>query len=430
MSTTLTKIALKAKAEPKIRFTSLAHLLTPGYLKESWGKMNKGAASGIDGETIKQFGNNLESRIEDIVARLKTGNYKVPHIRRVEIPKGNGKTRPLGITTVEDRLVQRAVAGILSAIFEQDFLEVSYGYRAGRGPHDGLRALRNQIMAGKVGYVYEVDIREYFTTINHEWIRKMVRERIADKTILRLIDRWLKGGVMQGGELRYPESGTPQGGPISCVLANVYLHYVIDLWFEKVFKKSIEGAAYMTRFVDDLVCCFQNKKDAEKFAQELKTRMKKFNLEIAEEKTGMIEFGRFARENLARRKRKPETFTFLGFEHVCGKDKQGRFALIRIPSKKSCRKFLEGTKLWLEKHIHSRRTVQKIELTRKLEGFYQYFGLTHCKGKLDWIHCEVKRQWRKAIKRQSQRQCVFWSYLASKSWFSLPYAKTGLHPTV
>jgi group II intron reverse transcriptase/maturase len=274
MSTTLTKIALKAKAEPKIRFTSLAHLLTPGYLKESWGKMNKGAASGIDGETIKQFGNNLESRIEDIVARLKTGNYKVPHIRRVEIPKGNGKTRPLGITTVEDRLVQRAVAGILSAIFEQDFLEVSYGYRAGRGPHDGLRALRNQIMAGKVGYVYEVDIREYFTTINHEWIRKMVRERIADKTILRLIDRWLKGGVMQGGELRYPESGTPQGGPISCVLANVYLHYVIDLWFEKVFKKSIEGAAYMTRFVDDLVCCFQNKKDAEKFAQELKTRMK------------------------------------------------------------------------------------------------------------------------------------------------------------
>jgi group II intron reverse transcriptase/maturase len=430
MSTTLAKIALKAKAEPKIRFTSLAHLLTPEYLKENWKKMNKGAVSGIDGETIKQFGSNLENRIEDIVARLKTGNYKVPHIRRVDIPKGNGKTRPLGITTVEDRLVQRAVAGILSAIFEQDFLEVSYGYRVGRGPHDALRALRSQIIAGKVRYVYEVDIREYFTTINHEWIRKMVRERIADKTILRLIDRWLKGGVMQGGELTYPESGTPQGGPISCVLANVYLHYVIDLWFEKVFKKSIEGEAYMTRFVDDFVCCFQNKKDAEKFGQELRSRMKKFNLEIAEEKTRMIEFGRFARTNLAERKLKPETFTFLGFEHVCGKDKQGKFALIRIPSRKSCRKFLEGTKLWLKKHIHSGRTIQKTELTRKLEGFYQYFGLTHCKRKLDWIHCEVERQWRKAIKRQSQRHCVFWSYLSSTSWFSLPYVKSGLHPTV
>lgn len=430
MSTTLTKIALKAKAEPKIRFTSLAHLLTPAYLMENWSKMNKGAAGGIDGETMQQFGNNLESRIEDIVARLKSGNYKVPYIRRVDIPKGKGKTRPLGITTVEDRLVQRGVAGILSAIFEEDFLEISYGYRTGRGAHDALRALRSQIIAGKVRYVYEVDIREYFTRVNHDWIRKMIRERIADKTILRLIDKWLKAGVMKEGKAIRPEGGLQQGGPISCVLANLYLHYVVDLWFEKVFKKRIEGEAYMTRFVDDFVCCFQNKGDAEKFDQELKTRMKKFNLEIAEEKTRIIEFGRFARKDLAERGKKPETFTFLGFDHVCGVDKQGKFALIRTPSSKSCRKFLDETKEWLRKHLHWRRTDQKIQLTMKLQGFYQYFGLTHCKPKLDRIRREVRRQWRNAIKRQSQRHYVFWSYLASKSWFSLPYAKTGIHPTV
>jgi RNA-directed DNA polymerase len=331
---------------------------------------------------------------------------------------------------VEDRLVQRGVAGILSAIFEQDFLGISYGYRTGRGAHDALRALRSQIITGKVRYVYEADIREYFTRIDHSWIRRMLRERIADKTMLRLIDRWLKAGVMKEGKAIHPEGGLQQGGPISCVLANLYLHYVVDLWFEKVFKKKIGGEGYITRFVDDFVCCFQNKGDAEKFDQELKTRMKKFSLEIAEEKTRIIEFGRFARTDLAKRGKKPEKFTFLGFEHVCGVDKQGKFALIRIPSRKSCRKFLDETKEWLRKHLHWRRIDQKIQLTMKLQGFYQYFGLTHCKAKLDRIQREVSRQWRNAIKRQSQRHYVFWSYLASKSWFSLPYAKTGLHPTV
>jgi group II intron reverse transcriptase/maturase len=212
MSTTLSKIALKAKADSKVQFTSLAHLLTPEYLKENWRQMNKAAAKGIDGETMEQFGNNLDTRIDDLVARLKSGNYKAPLIRRVDIPKGNGKTRPLGITTVEDRLLQRGVAGILGAIFEQDFLEISHGYRPGRSPHDALRSLRSQIISGKVRHVYEADIRGYFTAINHNWVRKMVRQRIADKTILRLIDKWLKAGVMFQGVLTHPGSGTPQGG--------------------------------------------------------------------------------------------------------------------------------------------------------------------------------------------------------------------------
>ena len=230
MSTTLSKIAMKAKTEPKIRFTSLAHLLTPEYLKENWRQMNKAAVGGIDGETIEQFGSNLEERIEGIVAKLKSGNYRVPLIRRVDIPKGKGKSRPLSITTVEDRLVQRAVAGILSAIFEQDFLDISHGYRPGRNAHGALRSLRSQIIAGKVRYVYEADISGYFTAIDHDWIRKMLRQRIADKTILRLIDKWLKVGVMFE-ESKHNDSGIMQGGPISCILANLYLHYVLDLWF-------------------------------------------------------------------------------------------------------------------------------------------------------------------------------------------------------
>lgn len=215
MSTTLSKIALKAKENPKMRFTSLAHLLTPEFLKETWRQMNRRAASGIDGETMEQFGLDLDKRVRDLVERLKSGNYKAPPIRRVEIPKGNGKTRPLGISTVEDRLVQRAVARILSAVFDQDFLEVSHGYRPGRGPHGALKALREQIVTKKVRHVYEADIKGYFTAVNHQWLRKMVALRIADRTMQRLINKWLKAGVMINGTAVMQESGVPQGGPVT-----------------------------------------------------------------------------------------------------------------------------------------------------------------------------------------------------------------------
>jgi len=321
MSTILSKIALKAKENPKLRFTSLAHLLTPVFLKETWKQMNRRAASGIDGETIQEYEQELDRRIDELVKRLKAGDYKAPLIRQVEIPKGNGKMRPLGITTVEDRLVQRAVARILSAIFEQDFLDLSYGYRPGRNPHGALKALRSQIVTKKVRHVYEADIRGYFTKINHQWLRIMVAERIVDRTLLCLINKWLKAGVMVNGVVRKQDSGTPQGGPISCVLANIYLHYVLDLWFEKKFKKWCQGEAYLTRFVDDFVCCFQYKRDAERFDRNLSHRMRKFGLELAPEKTRMQQFGRFARENLSRYGEKPEAFEFLGFRHICGVDK-------------------------------------------------------------------------------------------------------------
>ena len=305
MSTALQKIAAKAKQEPKACFTSLAHVLTPEFLRETWRQLNRKGASGIDGETIEEFEVNRDERIEELVERLKAGQYNAPPVRRVEIPKGNGKTRPLGIPTVEDRLLQRAVARILSAIYEEDFLACSFGYRTGRNPHMALKALRDHVVTGKVGYIYETDIQGYFTNINHEWLRTMIALRIADPVITGLIGKWVNAGVMEHGVVARPAAGTPQGGPISPCLANVYLHDVIDLWFEKRGKRAMQGEAYLTRFVDDFVVAFQYKQDAEDFDRTLKRRLQNFGLRLAPEKTRLVLFGRFARERAAATGRQP-----------------------------------------------------------------------------------------------------------------------------
>ena len=319
MSTQLSQIAKKAQLDPKVRFTSLAHVLTPEFLKETWGKMNRKAAGGVDGQSAEEFGNELETQIEAICRQLKEGTYQAPPVRRVDIPKGPGKvgTRPLGIPTVADRLLQRAVARILEAVLEADFLDCSHGFRPGRNPHHALQELRVQIVTKKVGQVFEADIRSYFTRINHQWLREMVAQRIADPVILRLIGKWLNAGAMQDGVVTYAEEGTPQGGSISPVLSNLYLHFVLDLWFEKKIKPQCRGEAYLVRFADDFVVSFQYRQDVDHFQQQVRERFTKFGLELAEEKTRRILFGRFAavtylRHGLGR----PETFDFLGFEHA------------------------------------------------------------------------------------------------------------------
>jgi group II intron reverse transcriptase/maturase len=253
MSTQLSQIALKAKWDQKARFTSLAHLLTPDFLKETWVKMNRKAASGIDGESCEQFERELDRRVQELCEQLRAGTYRAPPVRRVDIPKGPGKTgtRPLGIPTVADRLLQRAVARILEAVFEADFLDCSHGFRPGRSPHHALRALRTRIVTGKVRHVAEADIRGYFTHISHHWLRQMVAHRIADPVILGLVGKWLNAGVMHEGVLLRTEEATPQGGPISCILSNLYLHHCLDLWFERKFKPQCQGEAYLVRFVDD-----------------------------------------------------------------------------------------------------------------------------------------------------------------------------------
>lgn len=432
MSTQLDQIAGKAKSEPKLRFTSLAHLLTPEFLKETWKQMNRRGASGVDGETTKEFERDLDTRVQDLCGRLKQGAYRAPPVRRVEMPKGPGKvgTRPLGIPTVEDRLLQRAVARILEAVFEADFLECSYGFRPGRNPHDALRALREIIVTKKVGHLFEADIRGYFNHIQHEWLQKMVAHRIGDPVILRLIGKWLNAGFMVDGVVTRTEEGSPQGGPISPILANIYLHFVLDLWFEKKAKRMCKGEAYLTRFADDFVVNFQYRSDADRFAKSLTDRFGKFGLELAEEKTRLMRFGRFVRTDLAETGDKPDTFDFLGFKHVCGVDRGGKFALVRLPCVKSCRKFLAKTKEWLKRNRHWKRRDQQRQLTAMLRGFYQYFGLHHCRRKLDIIRREVQLQWIRTLRRRSQRHRLYWSYLQSRSWFELPQAGSTRHATV
>lgn len=431
MSTQLGQIAKKAKLDRKTRFTSLAHLLTPAFLKETWGMMNRKAASGIDGESTEQFASELEERVEEICKQLKAGTYRAPPVRRVEIPKGPGKsgTRPLGIPTVADRLLQRAVARILEAVFEADFLDCSFGFRPGRNPHHALQALRRHVVTGKVSHVFEADIRSYFTRIDHQWLRRMVAHRIADPVILRLVCKWLKAGALRDGVYIAAEEGTPQGGPISPVLSNVYLHFTLDLWFEKKYKPQCRGEAYLVRFADDFVGCFQLQDDAQSFQRQLRERFARFNLELAEDKTRMLLFGRFAAAMRGRQGLRPETFEFLGFKHVCGMDRSGRFALVRIPSTKSCRKFLARTHEWLLAHRHWRRREQQHHLTVMLRGFYQYFALHHCERKLSRIRHEILRQWKHALQRRGQRRRLSWERLGNCSWFELPFAR-NMHPTV
>ncbi len=431
MTTGLAGIAIKAKADPKCRFTSLAHILTPEFLKETWQQMNRRGASGVDGETGVEFERDLETRVVELWERLKAGRYQAPPVRRVDIPKPGdpSESRPLGIPTVEDRLLQRAVARILSAIYEQDFVECSYGYRPGRNPHQALRVLRSHIIAGKVLYVYETDIRGYFTRINHDWLRKMVAHRIADPVLLRLVVKWLRAGVMQDGVVVRNREGVSQGNPISPVLANLYLHHVLDLWFERRFKRGCRGAAHLIRFVDDFVVCFEHQAEANAFGRELAGRMQKFGLELKPEKTRLLLFGRFARNRAAGYGAKPGTFVFLGFKHVGGVNRWGKFAVVRIPAHDSCRKFLDRTHEWLRSHMHWNRRAQQAHLAMMLRGFYQYFALHHCERKLDWVYHEVQLQWLRTLRRRGQWHRLFWSYLRSRSWFELPRPKT-LHPMV
>lgn len=424
MSTKLLNIARKSRENPGIKFTSIGHLLTPEFLVETWKQVNKKGAAGIDKETISEFNAGLTERVRDLSQKILSGRYRAPAVRRVEIPKSDGKTRPLGIPTVEDRLVQRAVARILEAIYEQDFLECSYGYRPGRSPHTALKELATSICQKKVSFIYETDIKGYFNTINHEWMKKMLKHRIQDPLIIRLIGKWLKVGVMDHGIVVKSESGVQQGGPISPILANLYMHYVLDLWFEKRLKKQIKGEIHLNRFVDDFVVSVQYQEDLRRITKAIPERLKEFGLHLVESKTRELSFGRYARERSKIFKQKLQEFEFLGFRHICGiSAKTGGFALIRIPSKKSCKKFLDKTKEWLRKHLHWRRRDQQQHLTTMLNGFYQYFGLKHCEHKMNWVYNEVRYQWIHILKQQSQRHRMYWSYLVNSKWFWLPQAK-------
>lgn len=426
MTTKLDEITDKARTNPKLQFTALAHLLTPDFLTETWGGMNRRGAAGVDQETTKDFESNLEARCHDIVVRLKARRYQAPPVRRVEIPKGGGKTRPLGIPTVEDRLVQRAVARILQAIYETDFLPCSYGFRPGKSPHDALRALRNQLMAGGVTTIFETDIRGFFDHLGHDWLMRMLRLRIGDPVILRLIEKWLRAGALIDGIVVRTEEGSPQGGPISPLLANIYLHYVLDLWFTRRVTKGCQGRVYLTRFADDFVAGFEFQQDATRFAKQVEKRLEEFGLQLAPEKTRLLSFGRIPTMYVGN----TGSFDFLGFRHTCGTDRKRKFAVIRIPSQKSRRKFLDAVKRRLQAAMHASGWEQRTILERMLNGFYRYFGLYYCKKKLVLIRQYVLRLWRWALRRRSQNHQAWWHRLLRKPWFHLPFPPLVSQPTV
>ncbi len=413
---------LAARARKEDRLTNVVQFVDEELLRLAFGSLRKHAAPGVDGQSYEDYAANVDENLKDLHARLTTGRYKAPVIRRVYIPKANGKLRALGITTIEDRVVQKAVAWVLSAVFEQDFLECSHGFRPKRSAHTALHRLREGMMHHWAKYVVEVDVVGYFDHVNHDWLRKFLRHRVNDGGLLRLIDKWLKAGVMENGVVTTAEDGTPQGGPASPVLANVYLHYVLDLWFERRFKKNCRKWAELTRYADDFVAVFQDRGDAERFRHEVEERLAAFGLQVAPEKTAVLLFDGNLLHRNQRLAIKPAPFTFLGFVHFLTKTSAGKINIARSPSPKSRERFVLAVAAWLKVNMHRRVWEQQAHLTRALNGYYEYFGLRLCGPPLSTVRWRVYRQWRWTLRRRSQkaRRTCDWATLDAKPWFQLP----------
>ena len=369
MSPELKRIAALARQDPELQFTSIAHLLTEEALYQAFQSLRKDASPGVDEVTHQEYQEGVRGRIRDLHERLKSKRYRAKPLRGIEIPKGDGGTRRISIPSLEDKIVQRAVAEILNAIYEQDFLECSFGGRPGRGPHDALDEVGRLICGRGVTHVLEADITGYYDSIVRDQLMEMIERRIRDGSILRLIGKWIKIGVITEGRLLHTKTGTGQGQVISPALANIYLHYVLDEWFEKEVKPRLRGEAYVVRYVDDFVIGFQHREDAERVQEVLSKRLGKYGLTLHPEKTRLIEFGRTALERWEKRNgRKPDTFDFLGFTHVCARSRKGKFT-IHVRTMK--RRFLRSTNevaQWCRKHRHDPMGVQCDHLNRKLRG--------------------------------------------------------------
>jgi RNA-directed DNA polymerase len=422
LETKLDLIAKRAKAEPKTRFTTLAHLLNEETLVECYGELKRGKAPGIDGVSVAEYGENLEEKLKGLVSRMKAKQYRPQAVRRVNIPKGNGKLRPLGISTVEDKIVQRGLTRILEAIFEGDFLDVSHGFRPGRGCHGALQTYDRMVMTKRVSYVIEVDIKGYYDHIDHGWLMKCLEQRIADPNFLSLIVRTLKAGVMEEGVRDETEMGAPQGGIVSPILSNIYLHYILDLWFERELKKRLKGYAQLIRYADDFVIGCEYEWEAQEILVELKERLKKFGLEVSEEKTRIVEFGRFAQERAEKRGGKAGTVEFLGFTHFCTKSRSGRFMVGRRTSGKRFRAKLVAMNEWLKGVRNSLPLADWWRILRwKLNGHYQYYGVTGNWRGISRFHQEVLRMTYKWWNRRSQKRSGDWEEFQRRlQWNPLP----------
>jgi group II intron reverse transcriptase/maturase len=416
MPEALKRIRQAVQREPKEKMTSLYHhVYRVENLREAYFSLKKNAAAGIDGETWKHYGEGLEANLESLSGRLRRGAYRAPAVRRVYIPKADGRKRGLGIPALEDKIVQSLVAQVLSAIWEPEFKGFSYGFRRGRSAHDALDGLAVGIQQRAINWVLDADIRGFFDTIAHEWLEKMIEHRIGDRRITALIKKWLRAGVMEEGKLKRSEEGTPQGGLVSPVLANIYLHHVFDQWAQQWRKREARGAMIVVRYADDFVVGFEHREEAERFQGELSERLRKFDLKLHEEKTRLIEFGKHA---VSRRRQrgegKPETFNFLGFTHFCGKTRSGRFTVIRKTMRKRMQAKLRDLKKEFRRQMHTDLREQGKWVSAVLRGHYGYYGVPFNSASLWSFAYHVRVLWHRALRRRSQSNRLTWEQFTRK----------------
>jgi len=400
-------IAQLAGETPDRVFTSLAHHIDQEWLEEAYRKTRKDGAVGVDGETAERYSVNLEDRLRDLLERAKSGLYRAPPVKRVHIPKGSGQgLRPIGIPTFEDKILQRAVAMVLEPIYEQDFLDCSYGYRPARSAHQALSMVHRQLTAFGGGWVIELDIRAFFDTLDHALLREMLRQRVNDGVLTRLIGKWLKAGVLEEGRVSRMDTGTPQGGVISPLLANLYLHTVLDVWFERDVKPHLIGRSFMVRFADDAVLGFSNEQDARRVFAALSERFAKYGLTLHPTKTRLLRF-KPPRDNDPK-----GIFDFLGFTHYWGKSRRGRWCIQRKTARTRLRRALTQFGAWCRTHRHLRIAEQYARLSRKLRGHYAYFGISGNMRSLQRLRFYLERLWVKWLSRRSQRGRLAWDQAA------------------
>ncbi len=407
----LERIRQAASKDKELRFTSLLHhIYNPGMLRVAYFSLKKAAAAGVDGQTWRSYGQHLERNLEDLAARLARGAYRAKPVRRVYVPKADGRQRPLGIPVLEDKIVQRATVEVMGAIYESDFVGFSYGFRPGRSQHHALDALYAGLLTKKVNWVLDADIRGFFDAIDHGWLVKFVEHRIADRRVVHLIQKWLRAGVLEEGMRTRSEEGTPQGGSVSPLLANIFLHYVFDLWVVQWRRKHANGDVIVVRYADDIVLGFQVKADAERFRAELAGRLAQFGLELHPDKTRLLEFGPYADRSRRRRGQgKPETFDFLGFTHICGKKRNGRFTVVRHTMRTRMRAKLKAVKAELRRRRHQPIPDVGRWLHSVVGGHMRYYAVPMNSRAIAAFRTQVAWYWWRTLGRRSQNGRVTWA---------------------
>ncbi len=408
VSTKQERIATLAKQSPEMGFTSLAYLMDIEWLREAYRRTRKNGAVGVDGQTAADYEQSLESNLQSLLDRAKSGRYIAPPVKRVHIPKGGSKTetRPIGIPTLEDKILQRAVAMLLEPIYEHDFKDCSYGFRPGRSAHQALESLWKRTMDMQGGWVLEVDIRKFFDTLDHAHLRSFLKHRVRDGVLLRLIGKWLNAGVMEDGSVSYPDSGSPQGGVISPLLANVYLHYVLDTWFERDVQPRLVGQAYLSRFADDFVIVFRDESDARRVMAVLPKRFGKYGLTLHPEKTRLIAFQR--PHDKGGPKGKPGTFDLLGFTHHWGRSRRGSWVVKRKTSSSRMERGLRAIAQWCRRNLHRPLREQQRVLSQKLRGHCAYYGITGNSSSLSAFRRRMHRTWRYWLSRRNRERTMTW----------------------